>query len=347
MRARTEHLNDWLAQVSEAALEPELPVIDAHHHLWPTSPIPEFAPWGVAEAIEYKSYSGHNIVATVHVEAHTNYRQAGQEELRCVGETEFVERAAETAEQMGGRAAGLCAGIVGAGDMLLGAGLDKVLAAHQAASPGRFRGIRFNIANDPDWVAPKGWELEAGLSERPEFRAAFEKLAARGLSFDTWIMHPQLGEVAELADAFPETTIVISHVGSPMGIGRFRDGAGFEDWRARLAQCAEHPNIMLKLGGLHLSYTGLGVPAEAPRPRTSSEMADAHGPHIVAAIEIMGASRCMFESNFPVDGMQTSGTVLWNAFKQITADIAPVGRRELFSGSAIRAYRLDLPAPAR
>ena len=343
MSTRAKNLTDWLAQVSEPAIEPELPVVDVHHHLWPTSPIPGLASWGVDDAIEYKINSGHNIAATVHVEAHANYWEDGPEELRCVGETEFVEQAANTAENMGGHAAGLCAGIVGAGDMMLGAEIDKVLAAHQAASPGRFRGIRFNIANDPDWVAPKGWELEAGLSKKPEFHAAFEKLAERKLSFETWLMHPQLIELAELADAFPETTIVVSHVGSPMGIGRF-SGGGFDDWRDTLAECAARPNVILKLGGLHLSYTGLGVDTDAPRPRTSGEMADAHGRHILAAVDILGASRCMFESNFPVDGMHTNGTVLWNAFKKITADLNPADRKELFSGTAIRAYRLSIPS---
>ena len=342
MGTKSQELTNWLGQVSETAIEPELPVIDAHHHLWPKSPIPEFAPWGVEEAIEYKSNSGHNIVATVHVEAHANYWDHGPEALRCVGETEFVDRAATRAEELGGGAAGFCAGIVGAGDMMLGAEIDDVLAAHLEASPARFKGTRYNIASDPDWVAPKGWELAPGLSRRPEFRAAFEKLAERELSFDTWIMHTQLTEVAELAGAFPETTIILSHVGSPMGIGRFSDSAGFESWRDGLAECAARPNVTLKLGGMHLSYTGLGVDPNAPRPRTSAEMAEVHGRHILTAIGIFGPSRCMFESNFPVDGMQTNGTVLWNAYKLITNELEPADRRELFYGTAIRAYRLNV-----
>ena len=177
-----------------------------------------------------------------------------------------------------------------------------------------------------------------------EFLAAFEKLAQRELSFETWLMHPQLPEVAKLADDFPQTTIVISHVGSPMGIGRYVNGAGFEEWRDGLAECAARPNTVLKLGGLHLANTGLRVAADAARPRTSAEMAEAHGRYILTAIDVFGASRCMFESNFPVDGMQTSGTVLWNAFKKITANLEPADRQELFSGTAIRAYQLDIPS---
>lgn len=344
MSTRAEKLAGWLAQVSEPAIEPELPVIDTHHHLWPTSPLPEFEAWGVDDTLDYKSNCGHNIIATVHIEAHACYWDHGPEELRCVGETQFVEQAAQAAEKMGGRASGFCAGIVGAGNMMLGAKIDRVLAAHQAESPGRFKGIRYNIASDPDWVAPRGYELEPGLAQKPEFLAAFEKLAERNLSFETWIMHPQLGDVAKLADAFSDTTIVVSHVGSPMGIGRYRGGAGFDEWRDKLAECAACPNVILKLGGLHMSYTGLGVDADALRPRTSSEMADAHGRHLLTAVDTMGASRCMFESNFPVDGMQTNATVLWNAYKLVTADLDPADRNELFSGTAIRVYDLTLPS---
>ena len=343
MSNTSENLAVWLARISESALEPELAVIDAHHHLWPKSPIPEFEPWGVREAIDYKVNSGHNVVATVHVEAHANYWDQGPAELRCVGETEFVNNAAQKAIEIDDRAKGFCEGIVGAGNMMLGSDLDRVLQAHQEQAPDRFKGIRFNIASDPDWVAPKGFELEPGLIDKAEFRAAFEKLAERNLSYDTWLMHPQLPDVARLANEFPETTIIVSHVGSPMRIGRFADDkeAAFADWQEALSSCADSPNIFLKLGGLHLSYTGLRVPLEASKPRTSSEIAEVQGPHILTAIEIIGADRCMFETNMPVDGMQTTPTVLWNAYKRISENLSSEDRSNLFSGTAVRAYKLN------
>lgn len=333
----------WRAQIIEAPIEPDLPIVDAHHHLWPVAPLSHMEAYSVEALIADKTKSGHNIVATVFVEAYASYRKDGPPSLRPVGETEFVDRVGREADARGGRARGLCAAIVAHADMMLGAAVEDVLVAHREASSDRCRGIRHLTAHDQDY--PGTLPSRPGILSDPSFRAAFARLATHGLSFDVWLMHPQLGEVADLAAAFPDTTIVIDHVGSPMGTGRYAGGGanGFEEWRKGLTLAAAHPNVVLKLGGLNMEFTALGAPFDAERPWTSEQMAEIQGRHLLTAIDIFGPSRCMFESNFPVDRMLTSATVLWNGFKRVAARFSPAEKAQLFHGTAERAYRLRNP----
>lgn len=336
----------WRAQVIEAPIEADLPIVDAHHHLWPEAPVPHMEAYGVEALTADKTGAGHNIVATVFIEAYTRYRADGPPALRPVGETEFVERVGREADARGGKAAGLCSAIVAHADMTLGAAVEEVLVAHREASPSRLRGIRHLIANDRDY--PGALPSEPGTLSDPRFRAAFARLAPHGLSFDVWLMHPQLPELAQLAGAFPETTIILDHVGSPMGTGRYANGAGdgFEEWRRGMRLVAAHPNVLVKLGGLNMEYTALGAPIHAGRPWTSEQMAAAQGRHILTAVDIFGVSRCMFESNFPVDRMSCSATTLWNSLKRIAARFSPAEKNQLFAGNAARIYRLQGLHPA-
>jgi predicted TIM-barrel fold metal-dependent hydrolase len=240
--------------------------------------------------------------------------------------------------------AGLCRGIVGNADMMLGAAaVDELLAAHAAAAPARFRGIRYITASDSDMNIPARFMAKPGVMRDPDFLAAFERLAARDLVFDAFLPHPQLSEVAALARAFPETRIVINHTGGPMAIGRYActAAARFEEWRDGLAACAAYPHVRLKLGGLQMWFTGLGW-SDLSRPPTSADIAESQAGHILTAIEIFGPDRCMFESNFPVDMIHVGGTVLWNAFKRITAGLDRAARADLFAGTAARAYRIEI-----
>jgi predicted TIM-barrel fold metal-dependent hydrolase len=176
------------------------------------------------------------------------------------------------------------------------------------------------------------------------FRAAFARLASHDLSFDVWLMHPQLAELAELAADFSDTRIILNHLGTPMGIGRYANGGaeGFEEWRRGLALVARQPNVMLKLGGLNMGLTGLAAPMDTSRPWTSEQMARAQSRHVRAAIDLFGPSRCMFESNFPVDRMAASATVLWNSFKLMAAEFSASEKAALFHDTAARGYRLAL-----
>ena len=339
MSAQPVNRDAWRSLVIEEPIDPGLPIIDAHHHLWPEPPVPHLEAYGIEALKLDKRTCGHNIVATLFVEAFTRYRTEGPARFKPVGETEYVTQVARDAEREGGGAAGCCAGIVAHADMLLGADVDQVLEAHRAAAPERLRGIRHLIAHDPDY--PGVLPSQPGTLGNPAFRAAFARLAPHGLSFDVWLMHPQLGELAELAAIFPETTIVLDHVGGPMGTGRYADGAGngFDEWRRGMALVAARPNVVVKLGGLNMEFTRLGAALDAERPWTSEEMARAQARHILTTIDLFGPSRCMFESNFPVDRMSTGATVLWNCFKRIAERFDAAEKSALFFDTAARVYR--------
>jgi predicted TIM-barrel fold metal-dependent hydrolase len=345
MSARPVNRDAWRSLVVEEPIDPALPIIDAHHHLWPEPPVPHLEAYGIEALKIDKRTSGHNIVATVFVEAFTRYRNEGPAKFKPLGETEYVAQVARDADREGGAAVGCCAGIVAHADMLLGADVDQVLAAHRAAAPERLRGIRHLIAHDPDY--PGVLPSQPGTLQNPAFRAAFARLAAHDLSFDVWLMHPQLGELAEVAALFPETMIVLDHVGGPMGTGRYANGAGngFEEWRRGMALVAARPNVVVKLGGLNMEFTRLGAPLDAERPWTSEEMARAQGRHILTTIDLFGPSRCMFESNFPVDRMSTGATVLWNCFKRLAERFTPAEKSALFFDTAARVYRLPTLKP--
>ena len=329
--------DDWLVSGEEAALEPELAICDPHHHLWDHPGSRYLLDELVSDG------SAHRVLKTVFVECGSMYREAGPESLRPVGETEFVDAVA--VESASGRHGAMraCAGIVGHADLLLGAAVDEVLAAHCAASPERFRGIRHSAAwHASDQIRKSHSSPPPHLYREPKFREGFARLAARGLSFDAWQFHTQLDEVAELARAFPETTIVLDHVGGPLGIGPFEDRHAevFPLWRDSISQLAACQNLVMKLGGLQMPINGFGW-HKRDEPPSSVELADRLAPYYLHCIEEFGSARCMFESNFPVDKASCSYTVLWNFFKRLTQDFAPAERAALFHGTAVRVYRLD------
>jgi predicted TIM-barrel fold metal-dependent hydrolase len=325
----------WLVQHEEAVLDPALPIIDPHHHLWGMPGSRYF----LDELLEDLD-SGHDIAATVFVQCYWAYREAGPEALRPVGETEFVAGIAREAARRGVTPK-VCAGIVGFADLRLGAAVDAVLEAHVAAAEGRFRGIRQVTARHEEFIASVAARPPARILADPQFRAGYARLAAYGLSFDAWLYHTQLAELADLAAAFPETPVIVNHVGGPLGIGPYQ-GRGdevFAAWRADIRRLAACPNVAIKLGGLAMLVAGFGF-HERPRPPASEELATAWRPIIEACIEAFGPARCMFESNFPVDKAMCSHRVLWNAFKRLAAGASASERAALFHDTAARVYRL-------
>jgi predicted TIM-barrel fold metal-dependent hydrolase len=227
--------------------------------------------------------------------------------------------------------------------MMLGDAVEEVLVAHMEASPGRFRGIRYLLAHDPDF--PLTLPSKPRTMGNATFRAALARFARHNLTFDVWLMHPQLPELADLAAAFPGITFILDHVGSPMATGRYANdaGGGFAEWRKGMQMVASCPNVFLKLGGLNMEFTGLGAPLRAERPWTSTQMAGAQRSHLLTAIDLFSPSRCMFESNFPVDRLATNGTILWNGFKRVAAAFSAAEKAQLFAGTAARVYRVDTP----
>jgi predicted TIM-barrel fold metal-dependent hydrolase len=328
---------DWLALHKEEVIDPARPIVDPHHHLWDRG-----GQRYLIEEIVADIGSGHNIIATVYVEARSMYRAGGPEPLRPVGEVEFANGAAAMSASGGYGPAAICAGIVGHVNLLLGDGARAVLEAEIAAGQGRFRGIRHSSAWDADpdvghiyATRPKGLLLDS------TFRKGFACLAPLNLSFDAWLFHPQLADLADLARAFPQTKIVLDHCGGPVGLGRFagRREETFALWKASIQQIAACPNVVVKLGGLAMRLLGYDF-HERPKPPSSEQAAAAWRPYIETCIEAFGPGRAMFESNFPPDKGQCSYQVIFNAFKHLSAQYSEAEKTALFSKTAAEVYRL-------
>lgn len=343
----------------EAILEPQLPIIDPHHHLWDRllltraeRPGPrhdferviERTPRYLFDELLADMKSGHNVIATVYMECGAMYRQGGPAPLRPVGETEFVNGvAAMSASGVYGEARA-CAGIVGHADLTAGSAVREVLGAHIAAGGGRFRGVRQSASWDADTgvLGPLS-RNQAGLYARDDFRQGFAELAPLGLSFDAWMLEPQLGDLVALAKAFPQTAIVLDHVGTPLGIASYagRRDERYGHWRGAMGELAALPNVTVKVGGLAMPFPGFASFLAEP-PASAQALADEWRPYVEACIEAFGVRRCMFESNFPVDLGSCDYATLWNAFKVIARDYSADEKTALFSDTARRVYRLDV-----
>jgi predicted TIM-barrel fold metal-dependent hydrolase len=334
-----EPREDWLALHREEVIDPTRPIVDAHHHLWDRG-----GQRYMIEEITRDIASGHNIVATVYVDCRSMYRAGGPEAFRPVGEVEFANGVAAMSASGGYGSAALCAGIVGHANLLLGEAARAVLEAEIAAGTGRFRGIRHASAWDADAsiggtyaTRPKGLLLD------PNFRKGFACLAPLGLSFDAWLFHPQIGELTDLARAFPDTRIVLDHCGGPIGVGGYanRRQEIFAIWQASIREIAKCPNVVVKVGGLAMRLLGYDF-HKRPMPPSSQDAATAWRPYIETCIEAFGTERCMFESNFPPDKGQCSYQVIFNAFKRIAAPYSETEKTALFQKTATDFYRLEL-----
>ena len=332
-----DELRTWLAASREEILEPALPIVDPHHHLRETAHgrylLPELAD---------DLASGHNIRATVFVDSQTMHRTTGSAFLRPVGETEFVLRSLAAATP---RVAAWspCAGIVGNLDLTSGAAVREALEAHIAAGQGRFRGIRDPLMWDGSDINYGVRRPPPDRMSDPRFRAGFAELAPLGMTFDAWLFHPQLPLLTDLARSFPDTTIILNHIGAPLGVGPYagRRAEIFASWRSSLVELARSPNVVVKVGGLGMLFFGFGFERRNV-PASSAELAAAWRPYVETCIEAFGPDRCMFESNFPVDKQSCSYATLWNAFKRIAAGYSAPEKTTLFFGTANRIYRLGL-----
>lgn len=331
---------EWLARRQEEILEPDLPIIDPHHHLLDR---PEHGTYLMPELLADLA-SGHNVLATVFLEWMSMYRADGPVEMRPVGEVEFANGAAAMSASNNYGKARACAGIVGHAELTLGSGVAKVLEAMIVAGGGRFRGVRFISASDPQQP------LWGGVVTRPQgllldrqVREGFAQLAPLGLSFDAFMFHPQLGDLVDLARAFPDTQICLDHVGAPIGVGRFQGqrDAVFAEWSQRIKELAACPNVHVKLGGMGMKLFGFGF-HEAEIAPSSEQLAAAWRPYVETCIEAFGPKRAMFESNFPVDKASYGYSVYWNACKRLAKGMSAADKADLFYGTASRFYRLGL-----
>jgi L-fuconolactonase len=338
----TEH-EVWLRMTMEEPIDPELPICDPHHHLW-DYPARQDRPRSryLLDELLQDIEGNHNIVQTVFVECRSMYRDYGPQEMQPVGETEFVQGiAAQSASGQYG-ATRVATAIVSHADLTLGAAVAAVFEAHIAASVNRFRGIRHSSVWDastdirPYMNPPKGLLLDS------KFREGFGCLQKYGLSFDAWLFHPQLPELADLARAFPNTTIIVDHIGGLLGIGPYagKREEVFQQWKNGIVELSTCPNVVVKLGGLGMPVCGFGW-NERTTPPNSIELAEAMAPYYNRCIEQFGVDRCMFESNFPVDKASYSYNLIWNAFKRICEAFSPGEKAALFYNTAARVYRLS------
>ncbi len=336
-------LKAWLAKrPAEAALEPDLPIVDPHHHFWDT---PHRGHYFLPELLADIS-GGHNIVSTVFLECQAMYRKDGPPEMAPVGEVEFVNGISAMSASGNYGSCRVAEAIIGHADLMLGARVREVLEAQLAVSGGRFRGIRYGVSWDSSEAIAKyvSRVVPPHLVREPKFREGFAQLAKLGLSFESWQYHPQLPDAIDLARAFPDTTIILNHVGGVLGVGPY---AGRREeiragWRKDILELAKCPNVNVKLGGIGMTSFGFDF-HERDVPPSSEELAAAWRQYVEPCIEAFGAERCMFESNFPPDKQSCGYTELWNAFKRITAGASASEKAALYSGAAARVYRLKLP----
>ena len=336
-------LKAWLAKrPTEKALDPDLPIIDPHHHFWDTPHRGRY----FLEDLLADIGKGHNVVSTVFLECQAMYRKAGPPEMAPVGEVEFVAGLAAQSASGNYGPCRVAEGIVGHADLGLGARVRDVLEAEIAAGGGRFKGIRYGVSWDPNpniqkfasrYVAP-------GTNRDPKWREGFAELGKLGLSFESWQYHPQLPDAIDLARAFPDTTIVLNHVGGVMGVDAYygRRAEILESWKKDIRELAKCQNVVVKLGGIGMCSFGFGF-HDRDYPPTSEEVAEAWRIYVEPCIEAFGVDRCMFESNFPPDKQTCGYTECWNAFKIIAKNATATEKKALFSGTAARVYKLIAP----
>ncbi len=332
---------DWISLTTEEPFDRDRRIVDSHHHLHQSG---TDKPVYLLEDLLANTRRGHNVTHTVFVEAGTGFRQDGPRELRPVGETEFVASEARRSDA----AATRVAAIIPFADLLNDA-LEEIFVAHEIAGDGRFRGVRYATTWDasPE-IYTGGWEgwmdPPPGTMRQPSFRRGVSMLGQRGHCFEAYLFHPQISELAELARSVEQTTIVLDHLGMPLNVGPYGDrDTAVSDWKRGLRQLASCPNTVIKIGGIGMDpwFFGAGW-AGMERPPGSDEVVNYWGDDIRWCIDNFGPSRCMFESNYPVDHHTLDYTVLWNAFQKVAATYSDDEQEHLFSLTAARTYAIDL-----
>lgn len=333
----------WLNLRREPIIEPDLEIVDPHHHLWDMPGSRYFF-----DNLLDDTSSGHNIRSSVFLQCGSMYRADGPVEMRPVGETEFANGVAAMAASGRYGSQRLCLGIIGWADLLQGARVEPLLEAHIRAAGSRFKGIRRHAAWDPDpsfsldGYLPGTLPTHKGMLADALFREGMSKLAPLNLVFDGLVYFHQLPELIDLARAFPDTTIITNHCGGLINVGAYagKDAEILPVWAKDITELGKCPNVYMKLGGLASLSRGLGF--DGQNPASSEDLAEAWRPYFETCISAFGPSRCMFESNFPVDKVSCSYHVLWNAFKCVTSSYSTEEKKALYSQSAIDAYSLPL-----
>lgn len=335
--AMTQHApgsREWLDSVREEIIEPERPIVDPHHHLWPKG-----AGLGYGlDDLHADIDSGHNIVRTVFVECGAAYDTSLPPHLASTGETRFVAGESRRDPRH------IIGGIVAKADLRRD-DLGDILDAHQSEAGKLLKGIRDALSHalHPESLTIPG-RATKDLYADASFRRGVAALSARGLTYDSWQYHHQAREFLELARAVPQTTMVLDHFSTPLGVGPYENRRDeiFRQWKIDMSEIATCPNVVVKLGGLAMPDNGFGWNTAAT-PATSDDVVRVQAPWYEHTIECFGPERCMFESNFPVDRFSLSYHVFWNAAKKFVSSFSEPEKDAMFRGTATRVYRLELP----
>jgi L-fuconolactonase len=312
----------------EEVLEPELQICDPHHHLYGPGSV-FYGPYSLADL--RRDYGGHKVTSTVYVETQSGFRPSGSLlSMAPVGETEWL------VEQAAGD--DLIQGYIGYADLMLGDAIGDVLDAHAEAAAGRFRGVRFRDSNFNQPKPPPGFLTSA------ELRSGIRQLEQRDLILELFVLSPDLPDVLQLARSCPDIPIVLDHIGTPVGpdedprLRGWTKAEALARWRRDMAALAACPNVMLKVGGIGMTF--VTDPADLDGPVTSESIAAFWGPDLRRLIELFGTERSMFESNWPFDAHLCDLVTLWNAFKRMSQDASAAEKANLFHDTAVRVHRL-------
>jgi predicted TIM-barrel fold metal-dependent hydrolase len=329
---------DWLAQVKEEIINPELPIIDPHHHLWNgDNQLAGSFPY-LIENLSEDTNSGHNIVGTIFMECAQGYYSGGEEKYKPVGETEFVMNLIKNSEKLS-KSTNII-GIIGFADLMLGHEVKNVLNRHLSKGEGLFRGIRHAAGWD------KNNEIHNSHSNPIEniyhnksFMKGAEELINLNLTFDAWHYHHQINDLSIFAKKYPELTIIHDHFGGPLGVGPYEGKKEeiFKKWKDDISLLSESKNVYAKLGGLAMPVNGWNFHKQN-KPASSDQILDMHHEYYLHTINCFGVERCMFESNFPVDRRSVSYHVLWNAFKKMVLGYSDEDKNKLFFKNAKDVY---------
>ena len=329
---------DWLAQVQEEIIDPQLPIIDPHHHLWNgDNQLAGSFPY-LIENLNEDTFSGHNIVGTIFMECAQGYYSDGEEKYKPVGETEFVVNLMKASKKLP-KTTNII-GIIGYADLMLGGEVKDVLDKHLLKGEGFFKGIRHAA----------GWDKNAEIHNshsnpieniyfNKSFREGAEELIKLNLTFDAWHYHHQIKDLSNFAIKYPELTIIHDHFGGPLGVGPYEGKRVeiFKKWKDDISLLSESKNVYAKLGGLAMPVNGWNFHKQN-KPASSDQILDMHHEYYLHTINCFGVERCMFESNFPVDRRSVSYHILWNAFKKMVLDYSDEDKNKLFFQNAKDIY---------
>ena len=332
---------EWLNQLIEDPILPNIPIIDPHHHLWDVG----FGRYYIEELLEDINSSGHNILSTVYIMSSSNtkiYSKDGLEEFKPLTEIEFATSEGKRADHIPDNKVKVNASIVGSVDLTYGNKLQPVLEKAVNISEGRLKGIRMLLASHTDpRISSGAVKSDLGLMLHPNFIDGAKCIQDANLSLDFWIYHTQLNEMEKIARALPDLTIILNHIGGPIHLGEYegKQAATHREWRSAMMRLSRIPNINVKLGGLGMAVNGAKF-HNSKFPPNSVQLSDVWKPWIYETIDMFGFDRCMFESNFPVDKGSCSYGALWNAFKILAKDMSVDEINKLFSKNAAKIYKI-------